>query len=139
MHSSGDHQLYNSIANTMIIDSLINGAAVANCIAGMTYPNGRDLTYDYGVADGMNDACSRIESVINAVIDSVNLATYQYLGTAGFVNAASAQPGINWTLIGTGNDPNTGDIYWGLDRFGRVDNCLRAQKRGRSSLFCFTL
>ncbi|MCX7386368.1 MAG: hypothetical protein NTX48_06845, partial [Planctomycetales bacterium] len=31
---------------------------------------------------------------------------------------------INWTLIGTGNDPATGDIYWGLDRFGRVDNCL---------------
>ena len=53
-------------------------------IAGMTYPNGRDLTYDYGVADGMNDACSRIESIINDS-DSLNLATYQYLGTSGFV------------------------------------------------------
>lgn len=53
-------------------------------IAGMTYPNGRDLTYDYSVADGMNDACSRIESVINTS-DSLHLATYRYLGTSGFV------------------------------------------------------
>ena len=52
-------------------------------IAGMTYPNGRDLTFDYGVADGMNDACSRIESILD-YSDSLNLATYQYLGASGF-------------------------------------------------------
>ena len=98
-------------------------------MAGMTYPNGRSLTYDYGVADGMNDACSRIESIINDS-DSLNLATYQYLGASGFVNVASAQPGINWTLYGTTNDPNTGDIYSGLDRFGRVDNCLWQKQVG---------
>ncbi len=56
--------------------------------------------------------------------EGFNLVDYQYLGSSGFVNATSAQPGISWTLIGSGNDPNTGDIYWGLDRFGRVDNCL---------------
>ncbi len=102
-------------------------------IAGMTYPNGRALTYDYGVANGMNDACSRIESIIDPA-DAVNpnLATYQYLGTSGFVNVASAQPGINWTLYGTTNDPNTSDIYSGLDRFGRVDNCL--WKKGTTTL-----
>ena len=71
----------------------------------------------------INDACSRTESIINDS-DSLNLATYQYLGASGFVNVASSQPGINWTLYGTTNDPNTGDIYSGLDRFGRVDNCL---------------
>ena len=98
-------------------------------MAGMTYPNGRSLTYDYGVADGMNDACSRIESIINDS-DSLNLATYQYLGASGFVNVASSQPGINWTLYGTTNDPNTGDIYSGLDRFGRVDNCLWQKQVG---------
>lgn len=27
-------------------------------IAGMTYLDGPDLAYDYGVLDGMNDACS---------------------------------------------------------------------------------
>ena len=57
-------------------------------------------------------------------VDWFNLVSHEYLGAPGLVNAASAEPGINWTLIGTGNDPNTGDIYWGLDRFGRVDNCL---------------
>ena len=57
----------------------------------------------------------------------MTLATYQYLGASGFVDAASAQPGISWTLIGSGDDPDTGDIYWGLDRFGRVDNCLWKQ------------
>ena len=32
----------------------------------------------------------------------------------------------------TTNDPNTGDIYSGLDRFGRVDNCL--WKQGTATL-----
>ena len=41
-------------------------------MAGMTYPNGRDLTSDYRVTDRMNDACSRIESIINHS-DSMNL------------------------------------------------------------------
>ncbi|MFV2067066.1 MAG: hypothetical protein ACC645_08800, partial [Pirellulales bacterium] len=32
------------------------------------------------------------------------------------------EPDIKYTLVGTagGNDPDTGDIYLGLDRFGRV-------------------
>ncbi len=103
--------------------SYASGSANTIRMTGMTYPDNRGLTYDYGTGGTINDACSRIESVINTT-GSVNLATYQYLGTSGFVNAASVQPGISWTLIGSGNDPNTGDIYWGLDRFGRVDNCL---------------
>ena len=139
-------------------------------IAGMTYPSGRDLTYDHGVANGMNDACGRIESMINNS-DSMNLVAYQYLGASGFVNATSFCPlsprirsakffnvvrgerarvrgkkihmahaakapssglrppsppisGEKGHRCRTTNDPNTGDIYSGLDRFGRVDNCL---------------
>jgi hypothetical protein len=88
--------------------SYADGSANTIRMTGMTYPSGRGLTYSYGTGNGINDACSRIESVINTS-DSVNLGTYQYLGTSGFVNAASGQPGINWTLIGSGNDPNTGD------------------------------
>ncbi|MCX7386349.1 MAG: hypothetical protein NTX48_06750, partial [Planctomycetales bacterium] len=43
--------------------SYASGAASSNTIrmTGMTYPNGRGTTYDYGTAGGMNDACSRIE------------------------------------------------------------------------------
>lgn len=38
------------------------------------------------------------------------------------VIADDAQPDVMYTLVGTagGNDPDTGDIYRGLDRFGRV-------------------
>jgi hypothetical protein len=35
-----------------------------------------------------------------------------------------SQRGLASTLYGSSNDPNAGDIYSGLDRFGRVDNCL---------------
>jgi len=90
----------------------------------ITYPNGRFVSMNYGTSDDINDASSRIESMTDT---GVTLASYQYLGSSGIVNAASAQPGIAWTLYGSTNDPNTGDIYSGLDRFGRVDNCLWQQ------------
>jgi len=85
--------------------------------------NGRVLSYDYGTAADINDVTSRVQSIKFAA-EAFNLVDYQYLGASGFVNAASSQPGTNWTLYGSSNDPNTGDIYSGLDRFGRVDNCL---------------
>jgi len=37
-------------------------------------------------------------------------AGYKYLGASGFVNAASSRPGIAWTLYGSTNDSNMGDI-----------------------------
>ena len=60
--------------------------------------------YDYSTAGRMNDASSWIESMTDT---GVTLASYQYLGASGFVNAASAQPGG-----------------------------VEGLKRGRSSLFC---
>ncbi len=101
-----------------------DGSANTIRMTGMTYPNGRFVSMNYGTADNINDASSRIESMTDT---DVTLASYQYLGSSGFVNAASAQPGIAWTLYGSTNDPNTGDIYSGLDRFGQIDNCLWQQ------------
>jgi hypothetical protein len=52
-------------------------------MTGMTYPSGRDLTYNYGTGSAINDACSRIEPVISSrnkvteiidVIDTTGLA-----------------------------------------------------------------
>jgi len=97
----------------------------------MNYPNGRVLSYDYGTTAGINEVASRVQSVKFAA-EAFNLADYQYLGASGFVNAASPQPGISWTLYGSSNDPDTGDIYSGFDRFGRVDNCL--WQKGGSTL-----
>ena len=45
---------------------------------------------NYGAANEINDASSQIESMTES---GVMLASYQYLGTSGFVNAASARHG----------------------------------------------
>ena len=47
---------------------------------------------------------------------------YSYLGGSSFVVADYTQPDIKWTMadLSGSNDPDTGDIYSGFDRFGRV-------------------
>ena len=100
----------------------------------VTYPNGRVLNYDYGTAQGINDALSRIGSLIDN--DGVtHLADYSYLGASSIIQVTESQPGIQSTLIGLqgGNDPTTGDIYRGLDLFGRVKDLVWAPGGGSSS------
>src|SRR5437867_917025 len=86
----------------------------------ITYPNGRQITFGYGEPSGLNDAASRVEKIVDD--DDTVLAKYQYLGVATPVTVDYTEPQVKYTLVGTtgGNDPNTGDIYRGLDRFGRV-------------------
>jgi hypothetical protein len=100
------------------------GVGSANTIrpTSLTYPDGRVLTYGYGTADGNNAAASRVESLIDDDVGSTHLADYQYLGQRTFVEVDYTEPDIKNTLVGTagGNDPDTGDIYRGLDRFGRI-------------------
>jgi len=63
---------------------------------------------------------------VGAVIDNdggaTHLADYSYLGQQSFVETDYTQPDVRYTLVGTagGDDPDTGDIYRGLDRFGRI-------------------
>jgi RHS repeat-associated protein len=83
----------------------------------LTYPNGRVLTYSYsGTA---NDRASRVDAMQDG---SATLAEYTYLGLGSVVEVDYHEPAVRYTLVGTtgGNDPDTGDIYRGLDRFGRV-------------------
>jgi len=85
----------------------------------MTYPNGREIGYDYSTAGSLPDAISRVDALRDGAEPLVH---YSYLGLNRFVIAGSGPTGVNWTqvsLTGT-NDPHTGDIYTGLDRFGRV-------------------
>ncbi|HQU46211.1 MAG TPA: RHS repeat-associated core domain-containing protein, partial [Pirellulales bacterium] len=81
----------------------------------MTYPSARVLNYNYGTAGGMDDALSRVASLIDN--DGVtHLADYTRLGLNTFVQLAYAQASTTWSLInGTGTDP-----YTGFDRFNRV-------------------
>jgi len=87
---------------------------------GLVYPNGRALTYAYGGAGSISDRSSRIASIIDD--DDTHLCDYSYLGLQTFVEQDDTEPQMKWTLIDLAgsNDPDTGDIYSGFDRFGRV-------------------
>ncbi|NQV28345.1 MAG: hypothetical protein HQ518_28665, partial [Rhodopirellula sp.] len=88
----------------------------------ITYPDGRVITYDYDSTDSMPDALSRVAAIVDDDGSSTHLADYSYLGQSTFVETDYTEPDIKYTLIGTagGNDPDTGNIYRGLDRFGRI-------------------
>lgn len=91
----------------------------------MTYPNGRVLSYSYGASGGDNDALSRVQSLVDGN-GTTHLAIYSYLGLSTFVETEYAEPTTVCTLIGTtgGIDPDTGDIYRGVDRFGRIKDLV---------------
>jgi YD repeat-containing protein len=88
----------------------------------LTYPSGRQITLDYGSSGSIDDSVGRVVSLIDSGGGSIHLADYQYLGLGMVVRQDSPQADLRWTLIDlTGSDdPDTGDIYSGLDRFGRV-------------------
>src|SRR5207249_11680427 len=83
--------------------------------------NGPVLTNSYDTAGSDADALSRIAALVDD--DGITeLAAYSYLGLGTFVVTDYTGPETEYTLIGTagGNDPDTGDIYRGFDRFGRI-------------------
>ncbi|MCA9091450.1 MAG: hypothetical protein KDA90_22775, partial [Planctomycetaceae bacterium] len=89
----------------------------------LTYPNGRELMVDYGTAGGMDDQLSRVSALVDD--DDTTLAAYSYLGLGSVVQQSSPEADLLYTLAdlnGT-DDPATGDIYSGLDRFGRIKDC----------------
>ena len=99
-----------------------NGSANTVRPTTLTYPNGKILTYDYSTADSIPDALSRVAAIVDNNVGATHLAAYSYVGLRSFVETDYTEPDVRYTLIGTagGDDPNTGDIYRGLDRFGRV-------------------
>lgn len=133
-----DYQAHDGAVNTSTTPKVQYGYAdgSANTVrsTSMTYPNGRVLTYDYGIASGIDDSTSRVASLVDDDGSSTHLVDYSYLGMGGsaqsvdapfgqgFVIADYTQPETKWTLadLSGANDPDTGDIYTGLDRFGRV-------------------
>lgn len=46
----------------------------------LTYPDGRVLSYDYGTTGGINDAVSRVGSLIDDDLEESPLVEYSYLG-----------------------------------------------------------
>ena len=101
-----------------------NGSSNTIRLAKMTYPGGRELNYGYGSAGATDDALSRVVSLIDND-GTTHLVDYSYLGGGSFTETDYAAIDVKNTLVGTagGNDPDTGDIYRGLDRFGSVKDC----------------
>lgn len=124
--SVNTYQSHSGAVNVLSTPSVQTGYAdgSSNTVrpATLTYPNGRVLTYDYGVSTSIANQASRIASLIDSDPASTHLADYSYLGLSRVVGQDSPQADLEFTLIGpTGsNDPDTGDIYAGLDRFGRI-------------------
>ena len=86
----------------------------------LTYPNGRSVTYNYGTSGGISDSASQIASFIDSDEAATDLADFSYLGLGTVVQQTSTQANLQYTLVGSSDDPVTGDIYVGLDLFGRV-------------------
>jgi hypothetical protein len=124
--SVNTYQSHSGSVNVLSTPSVQSGYAdgSSNTIrpTSLTYPNGRVLTYDYGASTSISNQTSRIASLIDSDAGSTDLADYSYLGRARVVDQDSPQANLEFTLISpTGsNDPDTGDIYAGLDRFGRT-------------------
>ena len=115
--------------------SYADGSSNTIRITGMTYPNGRNVVDDYGTTGSMNDAASRIFGMKDLGASS-NLVEYSYLGLSGFVRIVYPESGAQYTMIGTtgGTNPDSGDIYLGLDRFGRVIDANWANVAGTATL-----
>ncbi|HWB11547.1 MAG TPA: RHS repeat-associated core domain-containing protein [Pirellulales bacterium] len=117
-----EYQEHNGAVNTSTSVNVqyqyANGSSNTIRPTALIYPNGRVLNLSYGTSGAIDDALSRIVSLIDS--DGVtHLADYTRIGAHTFVQQASAQPQIAWSLInGTGINP-----YTGLDQFNRtVDN-----------------
>jgi RHS repeat-associated protein len=85
-------------------------------ITSMTYPNGKVLTYNY--ASGLDSNISRLTSLSDS---SGTLESYFYLGLDTVVQRTRPQINNEMTYISqVGGTGDAGDMYTGLDRFGRV-------------------
>jgi hypothetical protein len=55
---------------------------------------------DYGTADEMNDAASRVEAIVDDDMSATHLADYSYIGLGTFVHVDYTQPDGNRSRVG---------------------------------------
>ena len=79
----------------------------------VTYVRDREINYDYGTADAMDDIMSRLASIKDDD-DSTVLASYRYLGAGRIVTEDYEEIQVNLDYAGDTN------AFSALDRFGRV-------------------
>jgi hypothetical protein len=85
------------------------------------YPNGRTVDDVYN--PGLDSAISRVSALADDSTGTI-LESYAYLGLSTIVERDHPQTGVDLSYLQQPGDTSTntdgGDIYTGLDRFGRV-------------------
>lgn len=94
----------------------------ASRLTGMTYGH-ESLAYIY--ASGVDNTISRLSGIVTEALSGSGTTTaegYTYLGLSTVVARSNPEVGANagLTLIGSTTSASTGDIYVGLDLFGRT-------------------
>ena len=96
-------------------------AAQAGRQTGMTYPNGRTITYNYdtGPDAELDSHIGRLSSISEG---STTLEGYRYLGLGTIVERTHPEPGVDLTYIKQSGESNGdgGDELTGLDRYGQA-------------------
>jgi RHS repeat-associated protein len=90
-------------------DGATDGVAKYVRLEQVTYPNGREVHYDYGTAGAIDDIMSRLATIGDS---TGTLSAYKYLGLGTIVEENNA--GAKLTYL------NSSGNVTGLDRFGRV-------------------
>ncbi len=80
----------------------------------LTYPNGRELNFNYGDGGSAADNLGRVAALIDDD-GSTHLADYEYLGAVGVSKVDLAQPDLKLDL-----DHGTPRAYAALDALGRI-------------------
>jgi len=105
-------------------DNSPDSASNRSRLSSLTYPDGKVLDYEYGVANGTDDRISRVASMS---LDTVGIAEYHRIGVTGLaalnLNALDVQLDRTASVDGkrrllAHNDQAKG-VYPGLDRFAR--------------------
>jgi RHS repeat-associated protein len=118
---AGDRQSHSGAVTTETPNvkyTYADGANDSNQIRPLSlfYPNGRELEYGYGPADGIDDKLNRVFELKGL---NNTYARYQYLGEDTITRLTMPQPDIMLDLWG-----GTVGQYTGWDRFGRIINHL---------------
>ncbi len=92
-------------------DGASGGVAKYVRLTDVVYPNGRDMSYNYGTTEAIDDIMSRLASITDSE-STGTVAGYKYLGAGQIIE----EDGIGTKLTYLDSNGNV----TGLDRFGRV-------------------
>ncbi|OQB80125.1 MAG: tRNA nuclease WapA precursor [Planctomycetes bacterium ADurb.Bin126] len=95
-------------------DGASGGVALYNRLTKVTYPDGREVFYNYP-SSGIGAVLSRLDNIADDAGGTTKYAQYTYLGASTIVQVA--HPAVQNNLV---LSYGTGGTYAGWDRFGRV-------------------